>query len=240
MPTKAVKKNRIQWAADIRAAHKQIVQKTIEGVFKIGRMLIAAKAALEHGEFEKMIESNLPFDASTAQRLMKIARDPRLQKAARAQVLPMAWSTLYELTKLDDEAFKQAVTSGAIHRQTTRSDAVAIVRGPTRSLYTVPPEAMADLVAQARNIVVRSPSHTISPVYRAAQEPTPTVEHADDDAPAHDHQPDLPTLDQIERLVDALQTGVERGDVTVDTDFSERAQRIVEQLQAMVGSGRRH
>lgn len=98
------RKTRVQWARHIRAIHKQTVKQTVQGIFKMGRTLIAAKAALDYGEFEKMIASNLPFDASTAQRLMKIARDPRLQKSCTVQVLPIAWGTLYELTKLSDAA----------------------------------------------------------------------------------------------------------------------------------------
>src|SRR5437763_1377640 len=116
--SKAVK-TRAQWAAEINAAHKQ----SIEGVMKIGRTLIAAKKALEHGAFQKMIAADLPFDASTAQRLMKIARDPRLRKAAHGQLLPASWRTLYELTKLPDATFAQAVSAGAINPQTTRAQA---------------------------------------------------------------------------------------------------------------------
>ena len=58
-------KTRAQWAAEIIAAHKQ----SVESILKIGHTLIAAKKALAHGEFLKMIEHDLPFDASTAQRL---------------------------------------------------------------------------------------------------------------------------------------------------------------------------
>jgi Protein of unknown function (DUF3102) len=116
--SKAVK-TRAQWAAEICAAHKQ----SIDGILKMGRTLIAAKKALEHGAFEKMIERDLPFDASTAQRLMKIARDSRICKAAHGQLLPATWRTLYELTKLPDKAFEQAAASGAIHPKMTREGA---------------------------------------------------------------------------------------------------------------------
>ena len=62
------KKTRAQWAADIRAIHRHAVH----GIFEMGGTLIVAKQALAHSEFTKMIERDLPFDASTAQRLMKI------------------------------------------------------------------------------------------------------------------------------------------------------------------------
>jgi hypothetical protein len=118
MPTKAVKKTRIQWAAVIRAAHTT----TVEAILKLGRALTDAKGELEHGEFLAMIKTDLPFDASTAQRLMKIASDPRLQKPHTAQLLPASWGTLYELTKLPDAQFEQAVATGAIRPSMTRAD----------------------------------------------------------------------------------------------------------------------
>jgi len=86
-PTKAnktdstVAKSRPEWAAEIHADYKKTIEQSIEGILKIGRTLIAAKKALPHGAFLEMIDHDLPFDSSTAQRLMKIARDPRIAKA---------------------------------------------------------------------------------------------------------------------------------------------------------------
>jgi hypothetical protein len=131
-PKTAARKTRAQWASDIRAIHTATVRATVEGTLKMGRALMAAKRALPHGEFTKMIERELPFTASTAQRLMKIARDKRLQKAARAQLLPTAWTTLYELTLLSDTEFAQAVASGKVHPQMRRSD---VTEGPSRPTY---------------------------------------------------------------------------------------------------------
>jgi Protein of unknown function (DUF3102) len=115
---------RAQWAARIRAAHK----KTVRAFLKLGRTLLAAKKALPHGEFLKMIEHDLPFTASTAQRLMKIAADPKIANAAHAQLLPPAWGALYELTKLPAATFEQAAASGTIHPEMTRAAAVRVVK----------------------------------------------------------------------------------------------------------------
>jgi len=43
----AIVKTRKQWAEKIRAVHKRFV----DGFFKIGRELIAAKKVLPHGQF---------------------------------------------------------------------------------------------------------------------------------------------------------------------------------------------
>jgi hypothetical protein len=57
-----------------------------------------------------MIEVDLPFKASIAQRLMKIAADERLVDAAHGPHLPPHWRTLYELTKLPDEVFDAKIS----------------------------------------------------------------------------------------------------------------------------------
>src|SRR6516225_6239229 len=97
-------KTTAQWADEIKAEYGQ----TVESYIKLGRKLIAAKDALGHGEFEIMIEADLPFESSTAQRLMSIARHPMVSNPAHVQLMPPSWGTMYELTKLPDKAFETA------------------------------------------------------------------------------------------------------------------------------------
>jgi hypothetical protein len=104
------------WAAQIRAAW----QSSLDGILEAGRLLIAAKAALAHGEFLAMVESDLPFGPRTAQRLMAIADDPRLTNATHVSLLPPNWGTLYELTKLDD-AVKAFVADRSERRNLTKA-----------------------------------------------------------------------------------------------------------------------
>ncbi len=59
----------------------------------------ATKAALPHGEYLKMIEEDLPFNESTARKLVLIARDNRLTDRSHVNVLPPDWGTLYEITR---------------------------------------------------------------------------------------------------------------------------------------------
>ena len=61
-----------------------------------------------------MVGTSLPFGPRTAQILMKIARGPRLGNAKHASLLPSSWRTLYEITKLDDEAFDRALAEVVI------------------------------------------------------------------------------------------------------------------------------
>jgi hypothetical protein len=99
-------------------------RKSVEAIFEVGRLLIRAKEALEHGEFEGMVESKLPFGARSARMLMSVARDERIRK--HASDLPPSWYTLYELTKLNDSEFDQGIKSGVIHADMERK---ALVNG---------------------------------------------------------------------------------------------------------------
>jgi Protein of unknown function (DUF3102) len=106
------------WVSRITAVWQQSVQAIIE----VGRLLIAAKAALPHGEFGKMIASDLPFSDSTARKLMAIAADKKLSNREHVNVLPPSWGTLYELTKLEPEQFEARIASGAIRADMERKE----------------------------------------------------------------------------------------------------------------------
>jgi hypothetical protein len=96
---------RTDWAARISAAW----QHSVDSIIETGRLLLAAKAdpAMQHGEWGTMVESDLPFNRHTAHKLMQIASDKRLTNVSHGKHLPPSWTTLYELTKLDDETFDQ-------------------------------------------------------------------------------------------------------------------------------------
>jgi Protein of unknown function (DUF3102) len=102
-------------------------RKGVASIIECGRLLIAAKDKLEHGEFLKMIENNLPFKRSTAQAIMKIASDGRITKYQHAGCLPPHWSTLAILTQLPDAAFEARIADGTIHSGLERRPAVEII-----------------------------------------------------------------------------------------------------------------
>jgi N6-adenosine-specific RNA methylase IME4 len=106
------------WAARITACWAA----SREAVFEVGRLLIAAKEALAHGEFGKMIEADLPFEARTAQMLMKISADDRLSDARLASFLPPSYSTLFEITKLTTEQIDAGIAVGTIRPDMRRED----------------------------------------------------------------------------------------------------------------------
>ena len=53
-------------------------QKTVSGVIETGQLLIEAKAALPHGQFQHLVKELCPFSRFTANKLMAIAQHPEL------------------------------------------------------------------------------------------------------------------------------------------------------------------
>src|SRR5215213_1253310 len=92
-------RSREEWAGAIATAWN----KQVDGIFETGMLLESAKSELPHGEWLKLIEAELPFTRTTASRLVQISEDGRLRNDAHVHHLPVAWGTLYELTKLDEE-----------------------------------------------------------------------------------------------------------------------------------------
>jgi hypothetical protein len=109
-------------------------QKSVESIIECGRLLIAAKYELKHGEFLKMIEDNLPFKRSTAQALMKIAADRRITKNQHAGCLPAHWSALVKIIQLPDAAFEARIADGTIHPGLERRPAAEMIESYFSSL----------------------------------------------------------------------------------------------------------
>lgn len=103
------------YAEAIRGAYRD----TVEGIFRMGRLLIDAKEDLLHGEFESMVEEDLPFGPRSARMLKTIARDERLRNRKHVSDLPPACSTLSRLTRLTDD--KSAAVEPPISPELSRA-----------------------------------------------------------------------------------------------------------------------
>ena len=102
------------------------LRESVASIIAAGKVLIDAKEALAHGEFLNMVANDLPISSDTAQRLMAVAGDKRISNAAHDRYWPSAGTTLYELSRLDDATFEQAVESGKITPDMERKDAKAL------------------------------------------------------------------------------------------------------------------
>lgn len=94
-----------------------------ENFLAIGRYLNHAKTVLEHGEFMAMVERDLPFRYSTANRLMKVAAaiDDGLLPT---DSLPPSYATVYEMVLLKPEEREQAAAQGLFRPDIRRQDII--------------------------------------------------------------------------------------------------------------------
>jgi Protein of unknown function (DUF3102) len=119
-------------ATEFAARITACCRRSVEAIIEAGRLLTWAKAALPHGEFKGMVESQLPFKLRAAEMLMAIHRDPRLVNAQYVAHLPPTTSTLYELTRLSDEAFQARIADGTIRPDMERRDISVTIKRERR------------------------------------------------------------------------------------------------------------
>lgn len=149
--------------------------KSVEGIINVGRQLIAAKEACEHGEFlrlfkghENPVSEPVPFGKDAAERLMRVAAHPVLSNSDQSRNLPQSYQTLYVLAQLDDSetidgikrgdipldmsAVTAGIKAGEITPDMTRADASALRADPvekhSRELCVLAWEAMSSAYAK--------------------------------------------------------------------------------------------
>jgi hypothetical protein len=102
----------------------------VDSIIETGRLVQQAKTELKHVEFLDMVKDDLPFDRTTAFRLMAIAENPVIANVAHVHHLPPSWGTLYELTKLPAEMLEARIIDGTVNAKMQRNQAVALRRPP--------------------------------------------------------------------------------------------------------------
>lgn len=130
-----VQDNASNWVAKITASWRA----GFDSMLEVGRLLREAKAALPHGSFMAMVETQLPFKLRYAEVLMKIGDDARLTNPQHAAILPRSPATLHELQRLTPCEFDARVADGSIRPDMSRSQAKALVKDerlrPVKAAY---------------------------------------------------------------------------------------------------------
>ena len=132
--------------------------KTRDGILEAGHWLIEAKANLEHGEYLPMIEEQLPFSERTAQRLTAIADSPLMTNTTHGPYLPPSWRTLYEISRLDESTFIEAIEAGVICPEMERNDLASWRKAINR------PKKLKQIAARVPRGVVRRQELPVRPV----------------------------------------------------------------------------
>jgi hypothetical protein len=110
------------------ARFRAAIKKSIEGIIEAGRVLIEAKAQLEHGQFTDWLENELRFPAREAQTLMYLARDEVISNPSNYTALPVSPRTLWELTQIPKPQLRELIADGTINPAMRIEDAVALRR----------------------------------------------------------------------------------------------------------------
>lgn len=114
-------RSRQEWAEVINADWR----KSIDSIIQTGRDLAAAKAELDSSNFLAMVDADLPFTSGTAEKLIRIANHPAINKMSTS-TLPPSWAVLSELTKLSKADFTDAANRGLIDSNTDARRARAV------------------------------------------------------------------------------------------------------------------
>ena len=100
------KKQRIAKESKAYATHIRTQwSNALNSIIEVGKILREAADELGKIDFLEMVNNDLPFTRRTAEKLMTIAQDRRLTDPKNAEYLPPHWTTLHEVTYLDDDAF---------------------------------------------------------------------------------------------------------------------------------------
>lgn len=101
--------------------------RAVEAIIETGRLLNEAKVACRHGYFLSFIEAaklekKLHFGQSTAEMLMRIAKNRVLTNSQYLGNLPIALTTLYSLTSIPERELVGAIKQGLVNPDMKAND----------------------------------------------------------------------------------------------------------------------
>lgn len=116
----------------------------------IGRYLVQAADRLEHGEFQAMVENELPFGYQVAYQLRKVAEAIDGNRFP-VEDLPPSYATIYQLTTLSDEQLDLARAElPPLIRPTVKREEVVQFKRRLARLKPPPDVLPAKRIAQLR------------------------------------------------------------------------------------------
>jgi hypothetical protein len=99
-------------------------KKTVEDFLELGTACRDAADNLSKSGLETLLQTDMPINESTFWKFVTIGRDPRLPGIAGS--LPPKFTIIYEVSRLTEAQFEQAVASQKIHPKVHREDITAL------------------------------------------------------------------------------------------------------------------
>jgi len=202
-------------------------QSALKSIIEVGQILQTAKTDLDKKEWEDMINHELPFTRRTAEKLVKIASDPRILDPKNASILPPRWTTLEQITLLSNKQFQAAIRNGVIHADAERKDIEALVK-PRKAKKKIQ-KPITPLV----HPITASDQQNIDPAQLA-------LKQTDQRRPSEDEQTDVVVAEistnkeftpkEATKLDDALSEFCQKHDLTVKLSGNLKKSALINDL----------
>jgi len=105
---------------------RSFFKKSVLDVLEMGRVVSRVKSELQTAQFEDFCKGIGYSHKSSSIKKLKLIGDKHQVLAKYAYSLPSNWTSLYEITKLNEAQIAAYVTSGAIHTQVKGSEIAAL------------------------------------------------------------------------------------------------------------------
>jgi hypothetical protein len=125
-----------------------------ERFLQIGRYLFQAKVRLPHGEYQNMVEADLPFGIKIAHQLRSVAEAVERGRLADWE-LPGSYSTAYHLTTLSDTELQTARENNLLRPNLVRSEVIGFKRQLRSTLDDEQGRRHRRLVAERERLLAR-------------------------------------------------------------------------------------
>lgn len=144
------------------------MRKSIAQGIRLGRKLVEAKAALDHGEFGRLfaghpnaVDGAIRISPRWAQMLMRISANRALANTKHASLLPADLTAVHDLARLPEADLEQAIAAGTVRPDMRREDVRALL--PVGEREAVEPdreviEALAPVRERLQSFIARCPS----------------------------------------------------------------------------------
>lgn len=120
----------------------------------IGRYLNRAKEILPHGDFEAMIESDMPFSVETAFRFRAVAEAVDTGRLS-LDVLPGAESVAYQIVTMTPDELERAKAQGLVRPDVTRRQLIDFKRSLRPPKDVTPNDRRRQLLAEYARLRTR-------------------------------------------------------------------------------------
>jgi hypothetical protein len=139
-------------------------RKGAQAFIQAGQYLLEAKGELDRDNFGALVHFKLDFDSSVARKLIHVAENSRL--CAHGHKLPSCWTTIYELSKLDDAVLEAKLGDDTINPKMQRKDAIALRRPPIEETENTAAEEARDSRANSSSPALVEAWQAASPTER--------------------------------------------------------------------------